>query len=368
MEKQFGGVFYPDKKDKYRYYSNYLYNSNFDVLALTGENMILKSTFSKNVNNLAYGKIIPGEEFGKNVTDLVFKFVPLRNDNEHEQFVEEINTQTEVYFKTIKYLQPLCPGIVYTTVVSRDNLGQLDDIKSSINLNDATEFFNKNDDADIGIIVMELAENSKTFEYIIQDEDGENDSYIYSFIAMYANIILALETNYIHEAMHSGNILFLEDENYFSDTPIRPLIIDYGDVVKLPPAAAKSLKHSFEKNNFFGCLKIIEKSRRRSYLGLLNNFKQETTFREAYPDTTISNAFNSFVLNLHNQRKTAILENEKKMATLNSNDSTYPTIPLSNAYKNKLFEGILTGGKKRNMRKKSIRKTKSKRKTRKIIF
>jgi hypothetical protein len=364
MKKQLGGVFYPDKRDKYRYFTNYLYNSDFDVLALTGENMILKSTFNKSVNDMPYGKIMPGADFGMDVKNLVFKFVPISNDKDYKQFIDEINVQTEVYFKTIKYLQPLCPGIVYTEVVSKNNL---DEIKSSIDLNDAIEFFNKNEDADIGIIVMEIAENFKTYDDIVANEE-ENDSYIYSFIVMYANIILALETNYIHEAMHGGNILFLRDKNYFSDIPIRPVIIDFGEVKKLTPAAAKSLKHSFEKGNFFGCLKIIEQSSRHQYLGLLNTFKQQTTFKEAYPNETIHNAFNLFVSNLLQQRQKAIFKNEETMKNLNSNNSMYPTIPLSNTYKNKLYEGILTGGKRRNVKKKSMKRTKSKRKTRKIIF
>ena len=365
-------------------FKTFISDANPSVLSQGTYGFVTKWELNAGSTNNTYKKIIPTDEFGNKITTLIVKICCVRptdeinNDEEQikgnkllsvsaTEFINETNIQTDIYLKTINYLQPICPGIAYANIVPI-KLNPLKCCSSSPDLkkilNPMMRFIVNNPNYKIGIIAMEMAENL-TSNNVLTNNDFSN-------IGRYALLNLALTTGYTHGDFHRGNILICDSTSYFNGVTYRPIVIDFGRSTKLPPDKFNQLKTFVSNHDYISALKILCHS---------NEFVQNIAYSEffygwvcgdydlndeAYENNKIDNVdnyawngipekppalpetINAEIDVLFQAREIAIDANIETMILAHEQDRIkYPLLPVSNQIKNKLFSGLIGGKRKR---------------------
>jgi hypothetical protein len=345
-------------------------------------------------------------------------------------FENEINIQTDIYYKTLSYLDPICPAPVYGEIikdntVSSNFVGLLstktpDDeyISKQILINLLTNIVDKTIPF-LGVLAMELGEGylelDEICENYIEDPSEENELIlnISENMCRLRQLELAIKTGYIHNSSHGRNILINHSiQGCYKGMPGRVLLIDFGSTKKIPPDILKTinvhinngqyyfaLMELYKVNKLNDLIKYIQDLKSRLFTHPTNKRLNHLLNREL---PIVANELKKlgwlfylykcglpdgvWVLPLTPSEKTTknleILElNTRKEDATNEriaffNDSShgvdrekYPLLPLSNAIKNRLFEGVLSGGKTGNKNKtqnknKTGNKTRNNNKTR----
>ena len=365
-------------------FKTFISDANPTMLSQGTYGFVTKWELNAGSTNNTYKKIIPTDEFGNKITTLIVKICCVRptdeinNDEEQikgnkllsvsaTEFINETNIQTDIYLKTINYLQPICPGIAYANIVPI-KLNPLKCCSSSPDLkkilNPMMRFIVNNPNYKIGIIAMEMAENL-TSNNVLTNNDFSN-------IGRYALLNLALTTGYTHGDFHRGNILICDSTSYFNGVNYRPIVIDFGRSTKLPPDKFNQLKTFVSNHDYISALKILCHS---------NEFVQNIAYSEffygwvcgdydlndeAYENNKIDNVdnyawngipekppalpetINAEIDVLFQAREIAIDANIETMILAHEQDRIkYPLLPVSNQIKNKLFSGLIGGKRKR---------------------
>ena len=370
-----------------------------------------------------YKQMTPNENYGKIVKSLLIKiqFVnsgpyPLTLGNvefsgtSEKQIQDEINVQTDIFFKTFNYLQPLCPSIIYGDIIKEiiEKQNMLNVLRKAKHLpfpipNDIT-YSN-----DLGIIVMEMINNSiplynyvyakeeniERFKIYIKnlnnsiDENTRQDSNFEKInqamkhineeknkielvknISRYALLKLALETGYNHNDFHKGNILIQDENNYFKDIPKSVSLIDFGRTTKLNLDILNSIKQKVEQKNYIGALSdlckpydtslAITKIEHASFFDwVCGDYEGHEVPEGNKKSKSLDDSVNTMIGDLFEKRKLAIDEIIQKMTELhNSETNKYPLLPLYNTIKNNLYNGMIGGKIKIKIKRKLKRKTK----------
>lgn len=364
-------------------FKTFIRDANPTVLSQGTYGFVTKWELKAGSTNNTYKKIIPTDEFGNKITTLIVKMCcvrPMDEINEDEEqidgnkllsvsateFINETNIQTDIYLKTINYLQPICPGIAYANIVPI-KLNPLKCCSSSPDLkkilNPMMRFILHNPNYKIGIIAMEMAENLTS-----NNVSTNND---FSNIGRYALLNLALTTGYTHGDFHRGNILICDSTSYFNGVNYRPIVIDFGRSTKLPPDKFNQLKTFVSNHDYISALKILCHS---------NAYVQNIAYSEiygwvcgdydlndeAYENNKLDNAekylwngipekppalpetINAEIDVLFQAREIAIDANIETMNLAHAQyPIKYPLLPVSNQIKNKLFSGLIGGKRKR---------------------
>lgn len=364
-----------------------------------------------------YKQMTPNENYGKIVKSLLIKIQFVNEGNypvnlgnvkisgtSEEQIQEEINVQTDIFFKTFNYLQPLCPSIIYGDIIKEiiekqkmlNLLSKAIDLPFPLPSNIALS-------NDIGIIVMEMINNSiplynyvyekkesiKRFKKYINDLNNDrkdsnfekinqamkiinqekNKIELVKNISRYALLKLALETGYNHNDFHKGNILIQDDNNYFKDILKSPILIDFGRTTKLNLDILNSIKQKVEQKNYIGALAdlckpydtslAITKIEHASFFDwVCGDYEGHEVPEGQKKSKSLDDSVNTKIGELFEKRELAIVEIIQKMTELHERDPIkYPLLPLSNSIKNNLYNGMIGG--------KVIIKRKLKRKTKK---
>ena len=267
-----GGIMFPNKyQNNEAIFENYLDNSEKVTTISKG---VYGITFlldlSNNINttndNLFFKKMTPNAQYGDNVKQLVVKFqFVLKNPTDdpdmtsldavsEDELKNEVNIQTDIVLKTLQYLQPLCPSIVYADIV-KDPIKKNSLYEKLIFKADKFDVFKLRKSQiksgmsmyNVGIIAMELA-NDSTILYHYSKINPSN-KIVAENISRYAILKLALDTEYNHGDFHQGNILIQKDSNYFLSNdgvpiPISPVLIDFGRAAKIPPEVMKLIREN----------------------------------------------------------------------------------------------------------------------------
>lgn len=364
-------------------FKTFISDANPTVLSQGTYGFVTKWELKAGSTNNTYKKIIPTDEFGNKITTLIVKMCCVRPTDKPmdevqidgnkllsvsaTEFINETNIQTDIYLKTINYLQPICPGIAYANIVPV-KLNPLKCCSSSPDLkqilNPMMRFILANPNYKIGIIAMEMAENL-TSNNVLTNNDFSN-------IGRYALLNLALTTGYTHGDFHRGNILICDSTSYFNGVNYRPIVIDFGRSTKLPTDKFNQLKTFVSNHDYISALKILCHS---------NDFVQNIAYSEffygwvcgdydlndeAYENNKIDNAdnyawngipekppalpetINAEIDVLFQAREIAIDANIETMILAHEQDPIkYPLLPVSNQIKNKLFSGLIGGKRKR---------------------
>ena len=430
MYKQKGGLLLPynDEKKSNEIFSQFINNAeNINYISKGTYGIILEITLGKNSIPNNYSQISPDENYGTPVSNILIKLCGISNKDvsfkvgthdiiypvTQSEFQNEINIQTDVYLKTIKYLQPLCPGIVYANIQKDKEIEDIENlILKKIKYTDkilpiVTNLFNeiKNNDVELGIIGMEFVKNGHVLKMYNNHEGALN-------ICRYALLRLALDTGYNHNDFHQGNILIMSNvDNYFSTIDKRPIIIDFGRATKISPSIMEKIKKKVKNKEYIKALKylcnyntaneFIKDPYYNEYYGWvcgnynsddleyldklvenliehddsnetkeekLNKIKRKINSSKYHPFDDMKNIHTTdkHIDYLFQMREKSIDENIEIMKTLHNIDSKYPLLPIiSSNIKNNLYNGML-GGKKKRTRKYLSKQSKTKKRKHRI--
>jgi hypothetical protein len=135
---QKGGILI-ETNDEYAF-GHFMSNSKFEFFSKGVNGLIIVASLNEGVNSLY--KHINLHNFGTQVKKLIIKLVFIYDENDiknknlnsilinddydfdqasKQDFMNEVNVQTEIFLKTFEYLQPLCPAIVYSDIYTNEN-------------------------------------------------------------------------------------------------------------------------------------------------------------------------------------------------------------------------------------------------------
>jgi len=392
LRKQKGGILIPSQnnKESFQIFKSYLNNSSSSVLSKGsfGITFLLSLNDDATIEKPYLNINLENDKFKTPVEKLIVKlcYINDQDDDEYDdeydvyrrlkiygveekEFMEEINIQTDIFLKTVKYLQPICPAIVYSGLLDGESEENKSILKKITGLSNLRIKF--------GIIVMELAENYSTVHKIIEKDEKVDEI---KMQCLFLLIKLALDTGYTHGDHHFGNIMYNpKDTTFFKLVEGRPLLIDFGRTTKISPDVMQTFKQYCSENNYTEALKMLCNSPTANEY--VSNNKYKDYYGWACGDYGTNNVSlpdfdpttNEKIKQLLDARKEAIDENVKKMSELHDLEpEKYPLLPLSNSIKNNLYNGIfgnddenisIGGKRKRNKQTKRKKQTKIKKQT-----
>lgn len=292
---------------------------------------------------------------------------------------KEINIQTDIFLKTISYLNPLCPAPIYASI-KKDKANAIE-FMSKLKIPDAhtrdSEFKSYSNATNrlltaiiknigdgsipyLGILGMEIADGYETFYDLYSRGSMRDNIRTYENMIRLKNLELALKTGYSQGDFHTGNMLVNPSvTGYYSGISGNAMIIDFGYANKIPAEKLQEIKQLVSENKFAEALKIFNTLVRSDNLPLSENpevygwlsynFDNITNLDVVYDMPHELAEENVKLLALKQAEETAT---DARIAFYNSDlhsgeRDKYPLLPLSNAVKNSLFEGMLSGGKRR---------------------
>jgi len=382
-----------------------------------------------------YRRMAPDETFGAPVYNLVIKLCLIsENTNatvenifggklhsvKEDDFQKEINIQTDIFLKTMQYLQPIAPAIVYASIFDDKNLIKFlltiisKQSGNDINLQQALGALNFKLTMDptckLGIIAMETAFGD-TLGAVEKQYIKEPDVIkILSNITRYTLLKLALETEYNHNDFHKYNIIMIPNTNYFDQKMFsaQAIILDYGRADKIPPEIMKKIREAVQEKKYtkalsylcdksyaYPCISQIKHASRYGWIcgdynltdadydivisnlvaeanGLIRKYNadpstfpkkplaDETYIRKLIPKpNAISESSNDMIAELFEDREKMLDKLAQQMKELHDKSpNRYPLLPISNQLKNEVYNGMFGG--KRNKKTRHRRNKNSK--------
>lgn len=213
------------------------------------------------------------EEHNKFKTDLS-KIV-----QENSNFIKEVYIQTDIFLKTITYLEPICPAPVYGDV--KDNAQSIELLnKMIIQIGDDTitkkllekilANFNSYNHLSLGILGMEVAKNFYTLRVLgnasLQGRLSDPINVISSLehYHRYENmcrlqlINLAIKTGYAHGDFHQSNMMVdIMYKGEYKGLYGKVLLIDFGYASKIPTDILEEIKEHAKNNEYIQILNIL---------------------------------------------------------------------------------------------------------------
>lgn len=397
LGKQTGGRFFQQKggitidvKDS-EAFNHFLDNSTFSYLSKGAFGLTFKANLKPGVQS-KYRRIESSSTFdygdevrtiiiklgfvhdskkGQKVTSVKLNKVKLSfNTGELQTFKDEVNIQTDLFLKTISYLQPICPAIVYSKVYNDTNgiTGILEKMyKESENINTKVLLENiynsktQNQFYNIGLIAMEFADSYTLLHSLVGDTKFE----LYKNMTLYLLLKLAIDTGYTHGDFHPGNIFInTRSNNYFKGINGKPLLIDFGQAQKIPLDILEFMKEQYKNGNYTDALKRLcdidrpDKIVMKEYPSFYGFACGTYDYNNNKPVSDFPSDTNKEIFQLILKREQAIddMVNLFKVKH-DSNPAKFPLLPLSNAVKNSMYSGLIEGGKRKT---KKLRKNKKK--------
>ena len=247
-----------------------------------------------------------------------------------EEFIHEVNTQVDIYLKSMNYLQPICPPICYAKIYECNPENKLffhKILKHNLNLLKIYIGYGIDFDS-IGLIAMEYAEDFYQLFHLIKFKHYN----IYKNMSRYLLIRLAIETGYNHSDFHKYNILVNQNNNqYFDNLHGYPLLIDFSWTQKIPLDTLNIIKEKYNNKQYVEVLEILYKMKRRDDINLEEHYVFDWLTKNIIFNNDTINNVNQEINNLIDFRNIAI-EKLKKKTSL---------IPLNDSIKQHMFLGII---------------------------
>lgn len=297
MPKQKGGLILPykDEKKTSEIFLKYLENSTIKYLTRGTFGLTYVSKLRIGSDSIInpeerYKQLRPDDKYNSGVDTLLIKICIIKAKRDYieiddevkigtvteEDFQNEINIQTDIYLKTLQYLQPLCPGIVYSNIFnSNDAVNFLNKIIGNVALesngdvyinnlknrfiaNSKISSVIKSAEIGLGIIGMEFLDGGNTVHSKIANSLTSKLTRLkYDNYMRYALLKLALDTEYNHGDFHAGNLMVVPDNNYIFNETERIMIIDYGRSLKIPPDVMSQIRHYVQSKNYVKALEQL---------------------------------------------------------------------------------------------------------------
>lgn len=387
------------KKDAFDFF---IKNSIVEYVSKGSFGVTFKAKLNKEYISQSPYKSTDSATYGEPVSTILFKLVFIndntgKNGSTLSSFYGEVNIQEDVYFKTMDYLEPICPAVVYSNVYTEspelNKIQLLEQIKNSTLINTYAnkllDYFISSQDVlgSIGVIAMEFADGYQTLHTFESKNNGRYDFRTdVKSAAMYLILELAVKTGYSHADFHGGNIMILQGKNgkklnYFNfndgqsknevksiynKTPPyssllnfkgKPLLIDFGLAVKIPEETLTRVIKLYKAGNYIKALKLISMVPRRDgsridtaewkrHYGWVWNYDDEK-------DKENITEMNNLIKGLINARENAI---KIVKETFNKEHPDEPQLPLTDEGKMDILqENSLEDGSLKNENKESTK-------------
>lgn len=280
-------------------FEHFILNSNIQIFSSGTYGMIFKATLNAGEQS-RYEKFEPLEGYSE-LREMLIKITFLKENNDPDvkmftfvlngqpkhfeassidNFRNETNIHVDIHAKSFDYGMPLCPSIVFSSILSETSQPNISDFfniynqTSSFNDNGITskttqkikiiinKFIERKQITQIGIIAMEFASDYHTLHNITHNKSiRTNEKQICIDMALYTLIEL-YKLGYTHGDHHAGNILINMNYNgYFYQQSGRPLIIDFGRTQLLSETVDErdlvSLNELYKNHNYTEILKLL---------------------------------------------------------------------------------------------------------------
>ena len=387
---QDGGLFIGHNKNAELYFKHFIKNSTFEFLSRGAFGLTFIATLKHGIESPYLHMDI--NNFNEPVQKILIKLSFMHNDDKqrykniklgfkidnieclathHNNFEKEVNIQTEIYFKTYKYLQPICPAILFSSIetIHGDNVMLINEeidskqvetklscnyLLSSMITNASEdkvieyllEIYKNYSNGNIGIIAMEYADVYMPLSQIYILGDYER-----ALIVKFMLINLFLETGYIHADFNDNNILVKTKDNTFLDgIPYSFLLIDFGYVVKANSEELHTARELLAKKDYLGIIRIICDCKMFGEGGLhaLDLYKYICNPHYYYSKkhyitkTEFIDIQTMLLEDIFRRREISIEKNINNFNTKHSkNPEKYPLLPLDNSIKKKLYNGFI---------------------------
>jgi len=313
-----------------------------------------------------------------NTLCFLYDKIELKYTNETE-FINEVNSQCKIYLKTIDYLQPVCPGIVFSNIYTEYNeilyllFGLRNNAEDEFTKNFLGEIYNKHGYKvykNLTVIGMEYVETSEKAEtllkYLIEYDNSTKTNELKEQYELYINmgrfivLYLTLRTGYTHGDFHSANIMInKKDETYFKGYKGSPVIIDFGHTQQLEESKLNEFRNLCEEEKYVEALRLLcsinrpdglvmnKKEYTKQYGWICGNYNllegKEVT-DDGYWEKT-----NDELKKLFKARTLAVQDLVDEFNIKHDNEpDKYPSLPLDREFKtNKIFHGIKTENKRK---------------------
>jgi hypothetical protein len=184
-----------------------------------------------------------------------------------EDLDREIEIQKDIYLKTMDYLEPICPAVVYSKIEKDPSQINriLNKLKTSARIDSQASqilnsFIQKRGDYDyIGIIGMEYAGGYETLHNLMYFPSVTRDNKkLYREMSMYLLLELADKAGYTHGDFHGGNLMINPSlRGYFKGIQGKPLLIDFGYAKKIEDPILSEIKGLCANRNYVTALQKI---------------------------------------------------------------------------------------------------------------
>jgi hypothetical protein len=352
----------------------FIANSTFEYFNAGSYGFIIEATLH---NTISPYKSFNSANFENLVDTLLIKFVGItENPDEVDSewtfidpndkticnkttFIDEVNIQTEIYLKTIDYLEPICPAPVYAEVITNmDSQTLVTELIDSLDpdselfeyLGNLLVALTTSAVPLLGIIGMEIAPNFRSLDEYESFPVG-HPLYVttprlrlYENMARFQLLKMAVLTGYIHNDNHIANLLLnITYNNNYTGILGKILIIDFGFASKLTAQEIEDIKENIRNNSYVHALSLLYDNRERpdglilsEYEDLYGWLSLEYSNRELEPAQTREQT-NTRLTELNVAYESSI------DARIHRFGARVPPIrlPLSSAKKNEFYNGMI---------------------------
>ena len=389
-KKQKGGILL--KMEASKAFDFFVNHSKIELFTNTGSyGIILQATLHDNVES-PYEMFGPNDfkDFKQPVKYILIKLVSLNPDKDEEEeeewylegkskqtdstdnFIKEVNVQTDIFFKTMEYLQPLCPAPVFSEIMTDKSKMEnfLITLKNNTSEQKTKKIFDEMIEnivwrsiPSLGVFGMEIAGGYYTMQMYYNICKKKNEFAHYESCEQMAKLQilnLALKTGYSQNDFHMSNLLVNPNyEGFYKDLKGKVLIIDFGLASKLSSDNLNQIRENYQKENYSEALKTFETLKRSdgaiikeypTYYGWIYNNAESFTKRDKLERRSDSE-YDEKMHELLEKEEEATDERIKYFDEKHQLEpDKYPLLPLSNTIKNSFFQGMITGGKKKKNR------------------
>ena len=360
-------------------FMRYIAQGTFHILSHGAFGLTLHLTVNTPIEG-GYTQFTPTPAFGEPVTSLVVKLSFVSDERvqialskqvaldtiTRDEWQREIDIQTDVYKQTLAYLEPLCPAIVYSHVITPHTTeGNMlcDPLIQHSSANPLVRMFiqtlREMPHIHMGIIGMECIEHAYTMHDMIQANSGNLKLVeLIKNVGRYMVLQLALQTGYSHNDFHGGNVLLTKQKGYFTGISVTPTLIDFGRARALSASVRSQINDWVQQGRYTDALallctpevadKHVANISNRQFHWLCGNYRMNPTDRrelERYRqemkrifDVNISveitvpwtshEVTNAHIQTLIERRQSALDIAIQYMNERHTYDSNIPTLPL----------------------------------------
>ena len=345
-------------------------------------NDIRSKYYNRPVRNILIKLVATAPSLSRNPKRNKILFEDKRNKaiETESNFRNEVNIQTEIFLKTMNYLEPLCPAPIYGEIKSEtdaielfdkmlyktDDDGVIDILYTFQYEVGIPSRSNDKKMSSIGILGMELADDYITLNSLYNNPRfTKKDVIRFENMARLQLLKLAIDTGYNQNDFHAGNILVDPTySGYYDKLKGKIMLIDFGRASKIQPGYLKQIKEYVSNRNYKDALLLLYKSSQfksfrlytyPNYYGWIadvynnntpnvpneENVYVQTKEQEVENQTQTAEELNAALYNLDTLIEKSI--DKRVNQFLNRKHKIY--LPLSNAIKKTLFSGMISDDK-----------------------